>query len=147
MVDDGDAEDALQLPEPGRFALEHRPDSARPIGLFQQFGHRGMDGAEIRVAADVVVGHGLDDVPPAPLLQGAGLLADDVECPGDALLGHDLGQPFGDVVDPLGRRRDVVLDVEIDDEEHFGFPRDLRRDLPSEDELGAKAEDCTHDEG
>ncbi len=78
---------------------------------------RGVDRPEVGVAADVVPGHGRDDVAAAPLLERAGLLADDEERAGDALLGHRLGQPFGDVVDPLGFGRDVVLGVERDDEE------------------------------
>ena len=68
---------------------------------------------------DIVVGHGGDDVPASAPLQGAGLLADHVERPGDPFLGHDLSQPLGDVVDPFGSRSRIVLDVEIDDEKHF----------------------------
>ena len=78
------------------------------------------------MAADIVLGHGGDDVPPAPALQRAGFFADHIKRARGALLGHDLGQPFRDLVDAFGSRSRVVLDVEIDDQEHLRLGRSGR---------------------
>jgi hypothetical protein len=111
---DRDAENPLQVLNTLRLLFAHQGHAFVPTRQLQLFGHRRMDRSTVGVAADVVLRHGRDDIGSPALLQRPGLLADDEEGALHAHLGHDLGQPERDVIESLGGRSGVVLDVEND---------------------------------
>ena len=50
------SENTLQILESCRFLTLHEAHSVFPTRFLQFFGHRRMDGAEIRVASDIIAG-------------------------------------------------------------------------------------------
>ena len=66
---DRDAEDAFQVPDPGRFLMTHQFHAIFPAGLLQLFGHGRMDRSTVGVTADIVPGHGCDDIGTTTLLK------------------------------------------------------------------------------
>lgn len=92
--------------------------------------------SEIRMTTNVVLGHRRNDIATSALLQGPGFLADHKKRPGDTLFRHDFGKPFWDIINAFGLRRDVILYIEIDHQEHFlilgriraGHPQNKNRD-------------------
>ena len=68
---------------------------------------------EVAVVADIVLVQGRDHIGSAPLLEYAGLLADELERGADAPLGEHFGKPLGGIV---RGRQEIVFGIEPEDQ-------------------------------